>query len=165
MNSASVRCDGKRQAYSSGKGQVVNIRVAQHPLGRYQHWIVVKATVSTHEGNSPIAEGQGCNGRDWTWGLDSSRLICFNQVQVHIASFNSLSIVIQRRNWQEHCDPHARAQVSISAMPAATHLHVSVTIYWAALNITCVAEYPVRTWAFTLSFIHEEGEWHTITCR
>lgn len=165
MNSASVRSDSKIKPIVQAK---VKWWISELPNTHWAQLTALKsedATVSAHEGNSPIAVGQGCNGREWTWGLDSSRLICFNQVQVHIANFNSLSILIQGRNWQEHCDPHARAQVSISAMPAATHLHVSVTIYWAALNITCVAEDPVRTWAFTLSIIQEEREWHTITCR
>lgn len=55
-------------------------------------------------------------------------------------------------NWGEQCDPHARAQAAIAAVPAAAHLHVSVTSHWTDLNITCVAEYSVRTWAFIFHF-------------
>lgn len=143
----------EKRAYSSGRGQVVKkyvISVAQRPLS--QHWNIESPTVSIHEGNSSIAVGQWCIGENGPAALTAphwSALIrskCTLPILIHCQYWHEVS------NWQEHCDPHARVQVSISAMPAATHLHVSVTINWTALNITCVCWISWEDMSFYFEF-------------
>lgn len=127
----------------------------------YQHWNMSR-TLSIHKDNSNIAGGQGCNGGNGpeaSTAADWSALIrtkCTLLILIHCQYGQEGS------NWGEQCDPHARAQASIAAVPAAAHLHGSVTSHWTDLNITCVAE--DMGFYFSL-FIQETREWHAITCR
>lgn len=61
-------------------------------------------------------------------------------------------------------------EVSISAVPAATHLPLSVTSYYFDTNATCAVEYALHKrgrggGAFISSFIQEMEDWLAITCR
>lgn len=57
-------------------------------------------------------------------------------------------------------------EVSISAVPAATHVPVSVTSYYFDTNTTCAAEYALHAEVgFHFSFIQEMEDRLAITCR
>lgn len=53
-------------------------------------------------------------------------------------------------------DYMGRVEVSISAVPAATHVPVSVTSYYTDANITCAAEYAVRGSGLSFSVLFQK---------
>lgn len=70
---------------------VVNIPDWSGPNEWAQHWNR-KTDCFSSRGHFKHSCRPRVQWRHWSWGFDSSRLICFNQVQVHTANFNALSI-------------------------------------------------------------------------